>query len=101
MSKRALKEVYHSIYQFSGQNKNNMAFASRQSMTERLKTSFGDLHKIGFNMRHIKNIKSRHVEALVAYWKSEGMATGTIKNRMADLRQVCDHFGKGHIMQET
>ncbi|GGF92831.1 MULTISPECIES: phage integrase N-terminal domain-containing protein [Cysteiniphilum] len=101
MSKRALKEVNYSIHQFSAKNKANMSFATRQSMTERLKTSFGDLHQIGYNIRHIRNLKANHVNELVAHWKEEGVSTGTIKNRMSDLRKVCEHYNRNHVIDKS
>jgi hypothetical protein len=44
------------------------------------------------------SLKSKHVERLVESWKAAGLAVGTIKNRMAELRWWAEKIGKEKIV---
>ena len=101
MSARALKSIMYSIHQFAAHQKQDISFATRKSMTERLKTSVKDLHNMGYKVLNIRNLKSHHIQQLVAYWQKEGLSSGSIKNRMSDLRQVARHFNHGHIVHAS
>jgi len=50
--------------------------------------------------RHLSaaSLKPKHVEGLVARWQTEGMAVGTIKNRMAELRWWAEKIGKQNVI---
>lgn len=101
MSKRALKDIRYTINQFIARHKDELSYSSRNSMKERLSTTFRQLHGIGYELRHIKNLKHKHIEKLVSHWKENGLAPGTIKNRMADLRYMCQSQGRHKLMYES
>ena len=44
------------------------------------------LHALGVRGMTARSLKPKHVEALVHRWQREGIAVGTVKNRMAALR---------------
>jgi len=44
------------------------------------------LHEIGYRGMNSHSLKPKHVEALVKHWLENGIATGTIKNRMTAFR---------------
>mgnify|MGYP002651424904 FL=1 len=73
--------------------------ANRKAMlslfTEQLK-DFG--YKI--NQMRPSDLKGRHINALVGKWKSEGLSTGTIKNRMTTLRWWAEKVGKAEIVKD-
>lgn len=56
------------------------------------------LQEAGFRLPAAKSLKPKHVEALISRWQSEGLSTGTIKNRMTALRWWADQVGKRSIM---
>ncbi|MCL1860897.1 MAG: integrase domain-containing protein [Proteobacteria bacterium] len=47
----------------------------------------------GYRHLRAQNIQPKHVGYLVGRWQSEGLATGTIKNRMAHLRWLVEKAG--------
>ncbi len=49
----------------------------------------------------IKNIKTKHIDSLVNGWLSENLSTGTIKNRVADLRWLANKINKNNIVKRT
>ena len=44
------------------------------------------LHALGFKGMSARSLRPKHVEALVSEWQRQGLAAGTIKNRMAVIR---------------
>ena len=59
------------------------------------------LKALGYKLKDIKNLKPKHAEALLDHWKSEGISTGTIKNRMAHLRFLADAVGKPSLFKSN
>ena len=59
------------------------------------------LEKMGFRHLGAKSLKPKHVEALVERWKLEGLATGTIKNRMTELRWWAEKIDKQNVVARS
>jgi integrase len=59
-----------------------------------LQKSASDLQALGFKLKAAKNLKRKHVTALVSHWQSQGLADSTLKNRMSALRWLADTLGK-------
>lgn len=54
---------------------------------ERILTMVADqLYEHGFRHLQAKNLKPKHVEALVKHWQAEGISAGTMKNRLCVIR---------------
>ena len=58
------------------------------------------LHGLGYRGLRARGLKGRHVEALAAEWRRQGLSTGTLKNRMAQLRWWADKVGKAGIVRQ-
>lgn len=56
------------------------------------------LHELGYRKMKVISLKPKHVEALVARWKSEKISIGTIKNRMAALRWWARKINKAPVV---
>lgn len=61
---------------------------------QRLRQTARDLDRLGYRNLRAQGLKSKHVEALVADWRQRGLSTGTVKNRMADVRWWAEKVGK-------
>ena len=57
------------------------------------------LHEDGYRGLRARNLKGRHVEALVRDWARRGLSDGTMKNRMAHLRWLASKIGKPNIVR--
>ena len=57
------------------------------------------LHRLGYRGLRARGLKGRHIEALVAQWRRQGLADGTGKNRMAHLRWLAKKIGKPGIVR--
>ena len=47
-----------------------------------------------------RKLKDKHVRGLVEHWTGKGLSPGTINNRLAFLRHVCDWTGRGGVMSK-
>lgn len=73
-----------------------------QAERERALTLFANqLHELGFKGMTATSLKPKHVEALVARWKSENLSSGTIKNRMSHLRWWAEKIGKASVVARS
>ena len=98
MSKRQLKNIHYHINEFCKKQTGVVSHETRNSMNKRLKTIANDLHKIGYQLPNLKNIKQKHIAALVEHWKASDMSAGTIKNRMSNIRYVCHAYGRDTVV---
>jgi len=89
----AKSDLKHSIMQTVKHNKDG-SFETQANRKERLLLMANQLSEGGYKIRHIKQLKYKHVKYLVDRWLAEQLNAGTMKNRMTDLRWVLDKFGK-------
>lgn len=77
------------------------AYSSQASRLRRCSVIARELEACGFRNLNIENLKPRHIEKLVASWKDRGLAIGTIKNLMIELRRIAGYIGKENIVRRT
>ena len=53
-----------------------------------------ELEELGFPLMDARNLKGRHVAALVGHWKANGIADQTIRNRLSWVRWWAGKVGK-------
>ena len=61
-------------------------YATQRDRERVLDLVANQLHELGYRHMAAASLKPKHVERLVQRWQAEGLAMGTIKNRMAELR---------------
>ena len=69
--------------------------ARRYVLTQAAET----LHRLGYRGLRAKGLKGRHIEALVAEWRRQGLSDGTVKNRLAHLRWLAKKIGRPGIVR--
>jgi site-specific recombinase XerC len=70
---------------------------SHATQADRLRTlalAARQLGEMGFRRMTASSLKDKHVQALIARWREEELAAGTIKNRMAALRWWAEKIGR-------
>lgn len=75
--------------------------SSQASRLRRCSVIARDVETCGFRNLDIQNFKPKHIESLVALWKERGLAIGTIKNYMVELRRISEYIGKENIVKRT
>lgn len=66
---------------------------SHETRAERkkvLKLVDKNLTELGFRRLELHNLSSKHLQAVVGHWVSEGLSAGTLKKRLAHLRWLLE-----------
>lgn len=92
-----IHDLKHSIYILTKHNKDG-SFKTQANRKERLLFIAKQLVDGGYKIRHLKQLKAKHVRYLVNRWLQEGLSSGTIKNRMTDIRWSMRKFNKESII---
>lgn len=75
-----------------------------QANRKRMLMMFAEqLKECGYKTNKMRpsDIKGRHINALIRKWKADGVSTGTIKNRMSNVRWLCEKIGKAEIVKSN
>lgn len=75
-----------------------------QSNRKRMLFMFADqLKEAGYKTNEMRpsDIKGRHINALIRQWKADEVSTGTIKNRMSNIRWLAEKIGKSDMIKDN
>ena len=89
-----MREFNYELKQLCQRNRDG-SYATRADRERILELIANQLHELGFKHMHATSLKAKHVKALVARWHAEGIAPGTFKNRMAQLRWLAEKMPIG------
>ncbi len=67
-------------------NNRDGSYATQSNRYDMLQKVAGDLYKLGYRGMGVNSLKQKHVNAIVNYYQSEELSTGTLKNRLTVLR---------------
>jgi hypothetical protein len=73
-------------------------YATRANRAHMLSLIANQLYALGYKKLHATELKGRHVNALVQEWQRQGLAIGTIKNRLAVLRWWAEKVGRAWVL---
>lgn len=60
-----------------------------------------ELWELGFPVRNPRNLKPKHITALVTHWKKTRISHATIRNRLGHLRWLAEKIGKPGLLPAT
>ena len=83
------------------QRNHDGSFATRANRERMLSLAADQLDELGYRHLHVQSLKPKHIEALVERWKGESLTSGTIKNRMAELRWLSQKINKANIIARS
>ena len=67
-----------------------------------ISSSFQTLHRLGYRVERLANLREKHVEVLVRYWWFEQKKQiKTISNDLSRLRVVCEMIGKRGMVKNV
>ncbi len=92
-----MRDLNYQLKQLSQRNRDG-SFATRAGRERLLSLMANQLHELGFQHMGATSLKPKHVEALVNRWRSEGIAVGTLKNRLSALRWWAEKIGKPGVV---
>ncbi len=80
-----MRDLNYQLKQMCQRNRDG-SYSTQANRARMLNQIANQLQEMGYRRMTTRSLKPRHVDALVKRWLSEGMAAGTIKNRMNCLR---------------
>ncbi|KAA1192729.1 integrase [Pseudohalioglobus sediminis] len=80
-----MRDLNYQLKQLCKRNRDG-SYSTQANRARMLNQIANQLHEMGYRRMTTRSLKPKHVDALVKRWLSEGMAPGTIKNRMNCLR---------------
>lgn len=86
-------DLIHSILTILKHNKDG-SYATQANRKTQLIKFATDLLEKGFYLRNIHQLKPKHVYRMLETWKEDELGVGTMKNRMANIRWLCEKINK-------
>ncbi len=93
----SLKSSLHNLIMHNKEG----SFSTHSNRSLRLEQTIGEISKKYPGLNNIRHLKTRHIDYIVERWKSENLSSGTIKNRMTDLRWIARKIEKPNIVHRT
>lgn len=92
-----MDDLTHDLQQLCRRNRDG-SHATQDDRKHSLTLAAQQLREAGFRQMRATSLKGKHVEALLARWQREGLAVGTIKNRLAHLRWWAEKIDKAGLL---
>lgn len=92
-----MRDLNYHLKQLCHRNRDG-SHATQRDRERVLDLVANQLREMGFVHLATTSLKPKLVERLVERWKAEGLAVGTIKNRMAELRWWAEKIGKQNVI---
>lgn len=91
------------FYQVSGllNHHSPSSFSTKSERFKILRLVDKQLGELGFKRLKMHGLKAKHIKALLLRWEEEGLSPGTIKNRMAHVRWLCEKIGKKGMISSS
>ena len=86
-------DLRHSVLTILKHNKDG-SFATQANRKTQLLKLADDLLARGFYLRNIHQLKAKHIYHIIDAWNKSELNAGTIKNRMANIRWLCEKLNK-------
>jgi hypothetical protein len=92
-----MRDLNYELKQLCRHNREG-SYATQRDRQRVLDLVADQLQEFAYRHMAAASLKPKHVERLVERWQAEGLAIGTIKNRMAELRWWADKIGKQNVI---
>ena len=92
-----MKDLNHQLMKLCRQNRDG-SFSTQATRSRILDLAANQLHELGFRQMKPTSIKPKHVNALIARWREQGISIGTLKNRLSALRWWAQKVNRESIM---
>lgn len=77
------------------------SYATQSDRERILSLVANQLVELGYQHMNATSLRPKHIEALIARWKEDGIATGTLKNRLSALRWWAEKVGKENVLYRS
>lgn len=95
-----MKDLNYQLKQMCQRNRDG-SYSTQANRARILNQIANQLQDMGYRRMTVQSLKPKHVDALVKRWLGEGMAAGTIKNRMNCLRWWAAKVGRSNVVARS
>jgi len=95
-----MTKIEMEIREILSRNKDG-SYQTQRDRSKLLRMFIQLLRQLGFNLDSIWQLKGRHINAMLEYWKESDVTAGTLKNRMSALRWLARKLGKAGIIPKS
>ena len=95
-----MRNLNYQLKQLCDRNSDG-SYATRNDRERILTLVANQLRELGYRHLQADSLKPKHVDALLARWQSEAIATGTVKNRMSALRWWAEKVDKQNVIAKS
>ena len=92
-----MKDLNYQLSKLCRDNRDG-GFSTQATRSRVLDLIANQLQELGFRRMQQKSLKPKHVNALVAHWRDQGISVGTLKNRLSALRWWAKKVNKPSII---
>ena len=92
-----MRDLNYELKQLCHRNRDG-SYATQRDRERVLDLIAKQLQELGYQHMGAGSLKPKQVERLVERWKAEGLAIGTIKNRMAEIRWWAEKIAKQNVV---
>ena len=92
-----MKDLNYQLNKLCRDNRDG-SFSTQATRSRILDLIANQLQALGFRRMQATSLKPKHIDALLAKWREQGIRTGTLKNRMSALRWWARKVNKPSII---
>ena len=95
-----MRDLNYQLKQLCKRNRDG-SYSTQANRARILNQIANQLQEMGYRRMTTRSLKPKHVDALVKRWLSEGMAAGTVKNRMNCLRWWASKVDRRNVVARS
>ncbi|MFK8051265.1 MAG: phage integrase N-terminal domain-containing protein [Halioglobus sp.] len=96
-----MQDLNYSMKKVCDRNRDG-SHATRSNRERMLGQCATQVRALGFrDAKTVHDLKPKHIHRLVESWQKQGIATGTVKNRMSALRWLADKVGQANLVKPS
>ena len=95
----SLNAVLKSHLRRSADGRKVISHATLADRSEFYSRMVRELHAMGYRILDIRQLKPKHVEALMQRWEAAGLSASTLQKRFSHLKVLCGWLGKASMLR--
>lgn len=95
-----MRQLNYQLKQLCDANRDG-SYATQKERSYILAKTANDLHDLGFKKMNLNSLKPKHVQAVLSYWREQGISDATLKNRLTHIRFWASHLNKPGLLPKT
>jgi hypothetical protein len=92
-----MKDLNYQLSKLCRDNRDG-GYSTQATRSRILDLIASQLQKLGYRRMQPTSLKPKHVDALLAHWREQGISTGTLKNRLSALRWWAKKVNKPSVI---